>query len=431
MFPAKRLLLLDPKAANNRESTLAKKKPNAPLTDLAAKLDQAVPDAEALRLVMKLMAIPGGSCEEQLVMDVIANEARQAGVKPEQLRFDNAHKKSPYGGQVGNLILKLPGVKKLGPRRMLSAHVDTVPICVGCQPKRKGDIVFSAKPGTALGADDRAGSAVLLSTLLALKRTGAPHPPLTFLWTVQEEVGLCGARSVSLAQLGRPRVAFNFDGGSPEKVTIGATGGYRMAIEVTGIASHAGNAPEDGVSAISIAALAIADLTENGWHGQIKKRGRLGTSNVGVIAGGQATNVVTDRVILRAEARSHDPEFRVRIVEQIEKAFRRAARQVRNAAGDCGAVAFEGSLDYESFRLDPKHDAVTAAVAAAESIGIEPQLAIANGGLDANWLSHRGVPTVSFGCGQRGIHKVGEELVISEFHTARRLALRLATGAGG
>ena len=71
-----------------------------------------------------------------------------------------------------------------------------------------------------------------------------------------------------------------------------------------------------------------------------------------------------------------------------------------------------------------------AASAAIESLGDTPELAIANGGLDANWLTRRGVPTVSFGCGQRGIHKVGEELVIDEFQFARRVALCLATGGG-
>ena len=243
---------------------------------------------------------------------------------------------------------------------------------------------------------------------------------------MQEEVGLCGARSVSLAQLGKPQVAYNFDGSSPAKIVIGATGGYRMAIEVTGIASHAGNAPEEGVSAIAIASLAIADLTRRGWHGLVRKGRRAGTSNVGVIAGGHATNVVTDRVVLRAEARSHDPAFRQVIVGEIEHAFLKAAQQVTNTTGDCGRVKIEGSLDYESFRLDRHHAAVKAAQQAVESVGCTPELAIANGGLDANWLTHRGVPTVSLGCGQRGIHKVGEELDIADFQLARRIALRLA-----
>ena len=46
--------------------------------------------------------------------------------------------------------------------------------------------------------------------------------------------------------LGKPKLAFNFDGGSPAKLTIGATGGYRMTIDIQGLASHAGNRPERG-----------------------------------------------------------------------------------------------------------------------------------------------------------------------------------------
>ncbi|MEM1304666.1 MAG: M20/M25/M40 family metallo-hydrolase, partial [Planctomycetota bacterium] len=281
---------------------------------------------------------------------------------------------------------------------------------------------------TGLGADDRAGVAVLLATLVALARSGADHPPLTFLWTVQEEAGLHGARRAAIGALGNPRLAFNFDGGSPTKLTIGATGGYRVNITVRGLASHAGNKPEAGVSAIGIASLAIADLIENGWHGRVTRGRNEGTSNVGVIRGGEATNVVADRVTLRAEARSHEPKFRARIVREMEQAFRRAAKRTRSVGGVSGAVDFDGRLDYESFRLPADDPSVAAARAAVEAEGGKAELAIAGGGLDANWLTARGVPTVSLGCGQRNIHTVDEQLDIGDFQLARRIALRLATG---
>ena len=56
--------------------------------------------------------------------------------------------------------------------------------------------------------------------------------------------------------------------------------------------------------------------------------------------------------------------------------------------------------------------------------GREPELAISNGGLDANWLTARGIPTVTLGCGQRNIHTALEQLDIADFHLARRVALR-------
>jgi tripeptide aminopeptidase len=387
-----------------------------------------VSDAEALKMVMQMMAIPGRSGEEAAIMDFIRGKLAEAGVPANALTTDDAHRRTPLGGQVGNLVLKLPGTVR-GPRRMLSAHVDTVPICLGSRPVRKGKYIVSANKKTGLGADDRAGAAVVLAAAIDILRAKLSHPPLTFLWTIEEEVGLFGARYVRLAKLGKPALAFNFDGGSPAILKIGATGGYRMTIEIEGLASHAGNRPEEGVSAIAVASLAIADLVRNGWHGLIQKDGHAGTSNVGVIEGGDATNVVTDHVRIRAEARSHDPMFRERIVQEIESAFQRAATAVHNTAGKHGRVTFEGRLDYEAFLLAPDEPCVAAAAAAIEAEGLRAELGVTNGGLDANWLTAHGIPTVTLGCGQRNIHTAAEELDIAEFQQARRIALRLATAA--
>jgi tripeptide aminopeptidase len=384
-----------------------------------------IPDAEALDLVMAMLSIPGRSGEESAVMAFICDQVRAAGLSDEALQFDDTQRRTPLGGQVGNLVLTLPGTIR-GPRRMLVAHVDTVPICVGSRPVRKGKRIVSADKNTGLGADDRSGAAVLLTTALAIQRAKLPHPPLTFLWTVQEEAGLFGARYVRKSLLGSPKLAFNFDGGAPSQLKIGATGGYRMKIDIIGIAAHAGNRPEEGVSAIAIASLAIADLVQNAWHGLIDRSNGQGTSNVGVIAGGEATNVVTDRVELRVEARSHDPKFRRQIVKEIEEAFKRAAGKVRNSAGKFGRVQFDGHLDYEAFRLARDEPCVMAATAAIAAEGLEPELAITNGGLDANWLTAHGIRTVTLGCGQHHIHTVREELDVAEFHAARRIALRLA-----
>ena len=298
-----------------------------------------ISDTDALALVMEMMAIPGRSGDEAAIMDYIRGKLIEAGVPQSALSFDDANRRTPLGGQVGNLVLKLPGTIR-GPRPMLSAHVDTVPICVGSRPVRKGKYIVSANKETGLGADDRSGATILLTTVLAILGAKLPHPPLTFLWVVQEEVGLFGARYVKLSKLGKPRLAFNFDGGAANALKIGATGGYRMTIEIEGLASHAGNHPEEGVSAIAIASLAVADLVKCGWHGLVTKDGCDGTSNVGVISGGDATNVVTDHVNIRAEARSHDPKFRQRIVQEIESAFKRAATAVRSINGTCGRVRF-------------------------------------------------------------------------------------------
>ncbi len=388
---------------------------------------RSLTDSQATQTLMRLLEIPGGSGDESRVVDFLRKALVDAGAPADALRTDQAHRRSSLAGEVGNLVLRLPGTVR-GPRRLLSAHMDTVPICVGTRPVRRGQRIVAADRAYGLGGDDRAGVAVLLCTAVAILKHRLPHPPLTFLWTVQEEAGLHGARHASLSRLGKPRLAFNFDGGSASRLTLGATGGYRMTIEVRGRASHAGVHPEQGVSAIAIASLATADLVEHGWHGLVEKGGKRGTSNIGAIHGGAATNVVCELVHLRAEARGHDRVFRERIVSEIGKAFSRAVKKVRSASGQRGKITIDGHLDYEAFCLPRDNASVAAAAAAIRAEGAEVDYTIANGGLDANWLTARGIPTVSLGCGQNNIHTVDEWLDLVEFHRARRIALRLATG---
>jgi tripeptide aminopeptidase len=386
-----------------------------------------VPDlARSRRTVLDLLAIPGVSGDERAVAAHIEKTVRAAGCPASAIMFDRAHEKTPLAGNCGNLIVKLPGTVK-GPRRLFMAHMDTVPVCRGAKPVVKGRFVESADAATGLGGDDRAGVGVVLTTLLEILRQKLPHPPLTFLFAIQEEVGLYGARFVKAADLGRPKLAFNFDGGAVEKLTVGATGGYRLDIQVDGIPAHAGVAPEKGVSAIAIASLAIASLVRDGWHGLIEKGGKRGTSNVGVIHAGEATNVVAERATLRAEARGHDAAFRNRIVKAIEKAFTTAAKQVKNSAGRAGKVTISGRLDYEAFRLADDDPSLAAAREALAAIGLEPRPDISNGGLDANWMAANGIPTVTLGCGQMNIHTTDERLDLAAYENACRAALLLAT----
>ncbi len=379
-----------------------------------------------MTMVMELMAIPATSGHEAPVAEYIGSKLLAAGASPAAVRSDQAHKKSPLPGDVGNLVFQLPGTVR-APRRLLMAHMDTVPICLGAKPVRKGDIVRSSDPATGLGADDRAGVAVVLNAALEILTRKLPHPPLTFFFPVQEEVGLHGAHYAQLALLGKPRLAFNWDGSAAERVTTAATGGYRLQIEITGLAAHAGVAPQQGISAIAIASLAIARLVREGWHGLIDKDGRRGTSNIGYIRGGEATNVVTDHLEIKAEARSHDREFRKQIVSAIETAFRDAAAEVHNEQGKHGNVRFLGRTDYEAFCLANDDPSVQAANRAVRAIGLEPQPAVSNGGLDANWMTAHGIPTVTLGCGQMQIHTTSEYLDVAAFEQACRIALTLAT----
>ena len=394
------------------------------MTDLSLDTDHA------LQRFLDLTAIQGRSGEEAAVAEKITQWLVEAGVDPSHIVQDKASQQSRIGGGCGNLIVTLDGDDSL-PRTMLSAHMDTVPVCLGAQPVVRQDDVLgtlvTSSADTGLGADDRAGCTAIVTAIenrMAFERGNpdVPLPPAVCTFLIQEEIGLVGARYLDRELVGRVDQAFNFDGGTMDKIRHGAIGGERMHLTIRGHASHAGVAPEKGVNAIVIAAKAIAHLEADGLMGLVERGGKRGTSNVGVITGGEATNVVTPEVALRIEARSHDSEFRSWIVTQIREAFEKAASEVTDVSGRSGHVEFASQVDYEAFVLAEDHPSVEKATQLLGKLGYDPVCEVANGGLDANWLFQHGIAAVTLGCGQAAIHTVDEHLLVDHYFDACRFA---------
>lgn len=381
--------------------------------------------------LMRYLAIEGVSGHEKAIAGAIADELKSLGVPASAIRHDEAHKHIDLPTEVGNLYVDLPGTRP-GKRLLFSTHLDTVPLCAGAKPKRDGDrIVPEGK--TALGGDNRTGCAVLVTLIEALLKHNLPHPPITLLFTVREESGLQGARHIRPEDLKGAAMGFNVDGKLAADLITGAVGAQSWECEITGKASHAGVAPEKGISSTLVASIAIAEAHRDGWFGKVVKPEGHGTSNVGVFGGknmhaaGDATNVVTDYVYVKGETRSPDTTFAAKITKAYEAAFNRAQAAVKDDAGETAGVEFRGKAQYPSFNLPDDSPAVAHAKRAAKSLGLEPKTVFSNGGLDANWLAGHGVPTVTIGAGQYEIHTVKEYVDLKEFAVGCRLAIALAT----
>ncbi len=395
----------------------------------------------AIERLLRLLAVEGVTGQEKAIARAVAGELEAAGVPRRAIRYDNAHERIPLPTQTGNLIVTLPGTpspseweseKGTRPRLLFSAHLDTVPLAAGAVPQRSGNRI-RPRGKTALGGDDRTGVACLATLAATLVQNKRPHPPLTLLFSVREESGLFGARHVDPADLGAPAMGFNIDGRSPSELTVGAVGAERWEVEIHGRAAHAGVHPEQGISATMVAALALADIQRGGWFGKVHQPSGDGTSNVGRVAGrdgksaGEATNVVTDYVLIHGESRSHEARFAKAITRAYRAAFAAAAEQLRNDKGKKAKVRFASRLDYHPFRLKEDAAVVRHAQAAAVRAGLQPSLRIGNGGLDANWLVRHGIPTVTFGAGQNNIHTIEEYVDLPCFLAGCRMALALAT----
>lgn len=385
---------------------------------------------EAVKDLLDLLPIEGPPTKEGQVAATLRQKLIKIGIPAVQIIHDNAHKQSEYGGEVGNLIVRMDG-HRIGPRLMFSTHMDTVPIAVGCQPRlehEKNRIVNDAKD-CALGGDNRLGCAVLLHLTRTLVQRKGNHPPITLVFFIQEEVGLVGARGLDLSQLGDPipAMCFNLDGGRVDQFVTSVTGTQRFTIDLMGIASHAGARPAEGLSAAVIAAHAVAELDSNGWHGHIEKPAGVGSANVGIVNGGQGSNVVMPEMSILAEARSHDPTFRKQIIEKWQTTFSNTAQRLTNSHGQTGTVSFGPGPTYESFALDENEPTVQTILKAAKVCNIDAELVSNDGGMDANWIVAHGIPAVTIGAGQRDVHKPDEWIDLGDFEKACQLMVMVAT----
>lgn len=390
-------------------------------------LDVAAAEARLMRY-LEVESVTG---HEAAIAAAIIDDLKSLGVPESAIRFDSANERIPLPTETGNLIVTLPGTTD-GDRIAFSTHLDTVPLCAGAKPIRAGDRI-TTDGSTALGGDNRTGCAVLVTLVETLLKHNVPHPPLTLLFTVREESGLHGARELDPADLGGAVMCFNFDGKLAQDLIIGAVAQENWQAEIIGKAAHAGVAPEKGISATLVGAIALTEVKRAGWFGKIKKPDGYGTSNVGIFGGkpgqpaGDATNVVTDYVKLVGEARSPEATFAALITAGYRDAFTKAQQEVTDVDGAVAEVKFVNKPSYPSFKLSEDSPAVARAKRAVESLGLTPQTHFSNGGLDANWLVNHDMPTVTFGAGQYEIHTVKEYVDLPEFAQGCRLAIALAT----
>src|SRR5262245_57888846 len=196
----------------------------------------ALDEPAAVGRLMRFLAVEGVTGQEKAIGQEVVKSLVEAGVPRRAVRFDAAHEKIPVPTQTGNLIVTLPGTHA-GPRLLFMTDLDTVPLCAGAKPVRKGNRIVPAG-ATALGGDNRTGVACLVTLAATLLDQNLPHPPLTLLFTVREESGLWGARFVDPADLGNPAMGFNVDGGKAAAVTVGAVGAERWEVEVYGRSAH-------------------------------------------------------------------------------------------------------------------------------------------------------------------------------------------------
>jgi tripeptide aminopeptidase len=330
-----------------------------------------------------------------------------------EVRFDDSAVST--GSDTGNLIAVLPGSAPgtLG----LSAHMDCVEPCRGVEPFVDDGVIVSAGE-TVLGADDKVGLAAAIETVRCLADSAEDHPTIKVIFTVQEEIGLHGAKHLSAADADCDLCLVLDAAGAPGGIVVGAPTHYTFAAEFTGRAAHAGVQPERGISAIRMAADAISRM-------ELGRLDEFTTANVGSIDGGGATNVIAAHCSMTGECRSLNRER----VEEVRSTMDSVLRSAADQHG--GSVEIVWTCEYTGFSAAEDEPAVRLVSAACADIGLTPVLYTTGGGSDANVLAAMGVDTLALACGMSSVHSADERLAIADMEAITALVLAVASRMTG
>lgn len=364
--------------------------------------------------LLDLVQIDSHSREEGQVAARIRADLEALGI---EVTVDDAG--VAVGGDTGNVIAKIKGTVPGAPAIFLAAHMDTVVPGKGVKPVFDGDIIRTDGT-TVLGGDDKSGCAIIVECLRTLKEQNLPHSDIDAVFTICEEVGLLGAKHLDMDGL-RSTYGLVLDSDDVGYLFTRAPSADHMEYTIHGLEAHAGVCPENGISAIQVAAEAISAM----------KLGRIDfetTANIGVIEGGAATNIVPNRVVLKAEARSHDSSKLDAQAEHMRRALHEAAaRHTVVVDGNTVTASVEEHITREYHAMNVADDStiVQLVMQAASNLNQEVQTLATGGGCDANVFNKRGLEVANLGTGMQAIHTVKEWLDVNDMYRSADVVLEI------
>lgn len=369
-----------------------------------------IQEERLVQTFLDLVQLDSESKQERQVADYAIAKLRALGYEVQE-----DHAGAEIGGNAGNVIAFKKG-SGTGKSLLFCSHMDTVIPGNGVKPIVEDGVIHS-NGTTVLGSDDKAGMAAILEAATALQESGTAHGPLQIIFTVAEEIGLLGAKQIDLAQLAPVDAAFFFDSeGLPNEICIASPYHIDLTVTFKGRAAHAGMEPEKGISAIQMAATAIAAM-------QLGRLDEETTANIGIIQGGRATNIVTGETIIYGEARSLNKEKVDHQISHMIGCCRKAAEQF----GGQAEIKIEEC--YAAINLAPDSTTVQLACAANRRLGLEPKLTKSGGGSDANIFCGKGIPAANLGVGMTKVHSVEEYLQIADMKLAADFILAVVEEA--
>lgn len=332
------------------------------------------------------------------------------------------------------------------PTIAFTAHLDTSPETSGCNVQPQvirhypgGDIPLPGDPRqvirvaenpelnqligktlittdgtTLLGADDKAGVAVIMEACRILcENPNIPHGTIRIVFTCDEEIGK-GVTYLEPNHIGAV-VAYTLDGTGVGEIEAETFSADLAIITITGANIHPAIAKGRMINAVRLAAKFLERLPQHHYSPETTSD-REGFIHPYVIGGGVAQ--VTIRCLLR--------DFETLQLAEYAGWLREIARQIeRDHPGARVQVAIQPQYRNmrEGIAREPR--AVAYAVEAVRRAGLEPKLKSIRGGTDGALLTAKGLPTPNLSCGEHNFHSPLEWTCLEEMESAVHVVLEL------
>lgn len=281
--------------------------------------------------------------------------------------------------------------------------------------ERIGDDIITASGLTLLGADDKAGIAIIMDAAqYLLQHPEIEHGAIRILFTPDEEIGR-GVDAVDMKKLNAD-FGYTLDGGERGHLEGESFSADGVSITIHGVSAHPGYAKGKLVNALKIAADFIHALPKEGWSPETTT-GREGFVHPVRMEGG-AEKTKIDFII-----RDHDTRNLALFEERLKSIIEKTIERYPNAHFD-----FEIKEQYRNMReiLDQHPEVMGYAEEAYNRAGLTAEKISIRGGTDGSRLSFMDLPCPNIFTGEMGIHSKQEYVSVQDMEKASQICVHIA-----
>ena len=280
--------------------------------------------------------------------------------------------------------------------------------------EKVGDTIVTASGTTLLGADDKAGVAIVMTAAKHVRdNPHLPHGPIRICFTTDEEIGK-GVYPALVQEMGAD-FAYTFDGQKVGEIEFETFSADEAIIRIEGVSIHPGLAKDQLVNAVVLASQLVAALPRD--MSPETTEGREGYVHATEITGGSS------EVVLRVIIRDYELDGLAAKGQLIQDLVAELKASEPRAKISCSIRAQYRNMRYW---LEKDKRPVDLAERAMIAIGQTPKFTAFRGGTDGSRFTEMGLLCPNLFAGMQEIHGPLEWVSVQDMEVAVALMLKIA-----